>query len=231
MVVQLSSVKYKQDWVSYYCPWWRDSLIRQKFAFLTLTRKCNFRNLDVFSLSFDKHCKMLKLLLSYKKHFQAEIICVSDWTVIQAFISTHLDYCNSLFTCLNKASLSCLQSMQNTEARLLTKTNRRTPIIPILASLHGIPVHLRINFTILILTLRAFHGQAPKHIRNLLDPLSPSRTLRSSSPMLVVVPHTHFNTRCRIFQMVAPRLWNALPLSLRCSDSTLFLETSKGIII
>ncbi|KAF7647374.1 hypothetical protein LDENG_00173240 [Lucifuga dentata] len=42
--------------------------------------------------------------------------------VIHAFISSRLDYCNSLFTCLNKTSLNRLQTVQNAAARLLTKT-------------------------------------------------------------------------------------------------------------
>ncbi|KAF7655809.1 hypothetical protein LDENG_00050560, partial [Lucifuga dentata] len=43
--------------------------------------------------------------------------------VIHAFISSHSDYCNSLFTCL-KTSLNRLQTVQNAAARLLTKGNR-----------------------------------------------------------------------------------------------------------
>lgn len=42
-------------------------------------------------------------------------------TVIHAFVFSRLDYFNSLFTCLNKASLEHLQTVQNTAARLLTK--------------------------------------------------------------------------------------------------------------
>ncbi|KAF7645479.1 hypothetical protein LDENG_00203900 [Lucifuga dentata] len=45
--------------------------------------------------------------------------------IIHAFISSHLDYCNSLFTCLNKTSLRHLQTVQSASARLLTKSTRR----------------------------------------------------------------------------------------------------------
>ncbi|KAF7655450.1 hypothetical protein LDENG_00056000 [Lucifuga dentata] len=38
--------------------------------------------------------------------------------MIHAFISFHLDDYNELFTCLNKASLNCLQIVQNTAAKL-----------------------------------------------------------------------------------------------------------------
>lgn len=42
--------------------------------------------------------------------------------VSYTFISSHLDYCNSLFTCLSKSSLDCLQVVQISAARLLTKS-------------------------------------------------------------------------------------------------------------
>lgn len=49
---------------------------------------------------------------------------------------------------------------------------------------------------------------------------SSSRALRSLDQRLLVVPRTRFKTRGdRAFQTVAPRLWNSLPLSLRCTDS------------
>ncbi|KAF7653646.1 hypothetical protein LDENG_00080230 [Lucifuga dentata] len=41
--------------------------------------------------------------------------------IIHAFISSRLDYCNSLFTCLNKTSLHRLQTVQNAAVQLLTK--------------------------------------------------------------------------------------------------------------
>ncbi|KAF7669200.1 hypothetical protein LDENG_00233380 [Lucifuga dentata] len=41
--------------------------------------------------------------------------------IIHAFVSSRLDYCNSLFTCLNSSSLDRLQMVKNAAARLLTK--------------------------------------------------------------------------------------------------------------
>ena len=40
--------------------------------------------------------------------------------VIHAFISSRLDYCNSLYTGISHSSLSCLQLVQNAAAGLLT---------------------------------------------------------------------------------------------------------------
>ena len=74
--------------------------------------------------------------------------------IIHAFISSRLDYCNNLFTCLNKKELDRLQAIQNSAARLLTHINKRAHITPVLASLHWLPVQYRIIFKILVLTFR-----------------------------------------------------------------------------
>ena len=44
--------------------------------------------------------------------------------VLHAFISSRLDFSNSLFTCFNNCSLKRLQIVQNAAARLLTGAHR-----------------------------------------------------------------------------------------------------------
>jgi len=104
--------------------------------------------------------------------------------IIHAFISSRLDYCNSLFTCLNKFSLSCLQMVQNAAARLITETNRTAHLTPVLFNLHWLSVKYRIEFKILVLTFRALHGQTPQYIADMLTSYSSGRTsfLRSKPP-------------------------------------------------
>ena len=125
--------------------------------------------------------------------------------IIHAFISSRLDYCNSLFTCLSKASTDRLQLIQNAAARLLTRSSRRCHITPVLASLHWLPVVFRVCFKVLVLTYRALHGQAPAYITDLLEWYEPSRTLRSANQGLLTIPHTNYVTKGdRAFQAVAP---------------------------
>jgi len=110
--------------------------------------------------------------------------------------------------------------VQNAAARLLTRSGRRTHITPILSSLHWLPIKLRIDFKILVLTFRALHGQAPQYIADMLCTYSPGRALCSSGQSLLMVPKTRYKTRGDLsFQVVAPSLWNALPLFLRVTDS------------
>ena len=140
--------------------------------------------------------------------------------IIHAFVSSRLDYCNSLFTCLNKASLDRLQLIQNSAARLLTRSNRRCHITPVLASLHWLPIAFRVQFKVLVITYRAMNGQAPPYISDMLEWYVPSRTLRSANQGLLDTPHTNYVTKGdRAFQAVAPNLWNALPKDLRFAAS------------
>ena len=89
---------------------------------------------------------------------------------------------------------------------------------PILQQLHWLPVKFRIDFKILMLTYKAFNNQAPDYISELLTLFKPSRALRSSCQMLLVVPKTKTKLYGdRSFAASAPRLWNALPVILNHS--------------
>ncbi len=66
--------------------------------------------------------------------------------VIHAFITSRLDYCNSLYLGLPKSLLARLQMVQNAAARLLTGAKKHDHITPILTSLHWLPVSFRIQF-------------------------------------------------------------------------------------
>ena len=71
-------------------------------------------------------------------------------TLVQAFISCRLDYCNSLFYGINDGLLRRLQSVQkqNATARLVTGAGRRDHITPVLRRLHWLPVRQRVVFTV-----------------------------------------------------------------------------------
>ena len=146
--------------------------------------------------------------------------------VIHAFISSRLDFCNSLYSGLCKKSISRLQIIQNSAARLLTNTKKREHITPILAALHWLPVSFRIDFKILLMTFKACHGLAPTYISALLSPHVSGRCLRSSDMALLKVHPSRCVTRGdRAFAVRAPKLWNALPVELRRAKSVSSFKT------
>jgi len=67
-------------------------------------------------------------------------------TIVQAFISGRLDYCNSLLYGMTDSLFQRLQSVQKAAARLITRTGRREHITPVLRELHWLPVRRRVDF-------------------------------------------------------------------------------------
>ena len=61
-------------------------------------------------------------------------------TLVQAFVSSRLDYCNSLLYGVADGLYRRLQSVQNAAARLLSGVRRRDHIAPTLRRLHWLPV-------------------------------------------------------------------------------------------
>jgi len=80
--------------------------------------------------------------------------------LVHAFVTSRLDYCNSLLSGCSNKSLSSLKLIQNAAARVLSKTKKRDHITspPVLAALHWLPVKSRITFKILLLTYTALIG-------------------------------------------------------------------------
>ena len=140
--------------------------------------------------------------------------------------SSSPNYCYSLYTGISQASLSRLQPVQNAAARLLTGTWKRDHISPILASLHWLPVHFRIDFKVLLFVFKALNGQAASYIRDLLTPYSTSRSLRSADLGLLAVPRSKLKLRGDwAFAVAAPILWNSIPLSIRSAPSIDFFKS------
>ena len=72
-------------------------------------------------------------------------------TLIHALVTSRIDYANSLLIGVNKSFMHRLQLVQNSAARLITRTAFRNHITPILFQLHWLPVEYRVRFKVLVL--------------------------------------------------------------------------------
>lgn len=140
--------------------------------------------------------------------------------VIHAFISTKLDYCNSMLCGASAYQISRLQRIQNIAARLLTGTPIYEPITPILFSLHWLPVKFRIKFKVLTLVHKSVHCSAPLYLTELIHKHQVGRALRSNEQHLLSVPFTKSTLiqNCA-FSVAGPKLWNELPQHIRSISS------------
>ena len=137
-------------------------------------------------------------------------------SLVHSFVSSKLDYCNSLLYGLPKYQLDKLQRVLNCAARVVAKIGRRDHITSTLISLHWLPISKRIEYKILLLTFKALHGLAPEYIACLLHVYAPSRNLRSVNSSTLVVPSARLKYYGdRAFVHCAPLLWNQMPFKMR----------------
>ena len=154
--------------------------------------------------------------------------------IIHSFITTKLDYCNSILYNCDQQLLSRLQRVQNAAARLLTSTKKHEHIMPILKSLHWLPVSQRIRFKVLSLTHRVLNDpSSPVYLKDLLSWHEPNQDLRSGNRRLLAIPSQPNSLTCenRAFSIAGPTLWNDLPESLRCEgDYPVFKAKLKTVL-
>ena len=145
------------------------------------------RNLGVTfdeSLHFKDHIssvfKATFLQLRNLKHIRAHFNRQSFEVLVSAFITSRLDYCNSLLSGLPSSTLRPLSLIQNFAARLIFRQGKFSHVTPLLKELHWLPIPYRIDFKILMLTYKALHSLAPSYLTSLLSPRTCTRTFRSS---------------------------------------------------
>ncbi len=139
-------------------------------------------------------------------------------TLVHAFVTSRIDNCNSILANMNITQIHRIQKLQNSAARLLTGTSRRQHITPILMKLHWLPVQYRITYKILVTTYKCLHSIAPSYLSNTISLHKSTRITRQSNSTQLHVPipkRVHFGERS--FSYASPKLFNALPLSIRNS--------------
>ncbi len=81
-------------------------------------------------------------------------------TLVHAFMTSRLDYCNALLVDCPASSINKLQIVQNAAARVLTRSRKYDHLSQILRSLQWLPIKFRISYKILLLAYKALNGLA-----------------------------------------------------------------------
>ena len=100
--------------------------------------------------------------------------------LVQAFVISRIDYCNSLLAGLPACTFKPLQMIQNAAARLVFNQPKTAHVTPLLKTLHWLPVAARIKFKTLTFAFKAATKTAPTYLNSLIQVYTPSRSLRSA---------------------------------------------------
>ena len=178
------------------------------------------RSLLVIVIGKRNNVLSLCLIHLYMKWYSRRFLS-TDTTkaLVHAFVTSRVDYCNSLLYGLPASHLNKVQRVLNAAARLVCRAPRYCRITPLLCELHWLPVRQRISFKILLFVFKAIHGFAPTYLRELVSiKRSGNYNLRSSSDgLLLATPsyRSRVTLGDRSFQVTAPALWNILPGEIR----------------
>jgi flagellar biosynthesis chaperone FliJ len=206
-----------------------------KIGASTVTSTSHVRNLGAIfdsSMTMEKHvnstCRSCYAQLRNIGHIRRYLTNDATKSLVNGLVTSKLDYCNALLYGLPNTMLQKLQRIQNTSARIITRTSRYSHITPVLQELHWLPVKARIDFKVLTHTFKALHEQAPAYVSGMLKVYQPTRSLRSQNSLTLVVPHTRTVTYGeRSFYAAAPTLWNSLPSQIREANT---LNVFKGLL-
>ena len=144
------------------------------------------RNLGVLfdsTCSLDAHVSKICKCINYNLYSVGKIRRYIDKPtaekIINASVTSRLDYCNSLLYGAKSDLVKKLQCCQNNAARIIMQRRKYDRVTPILKDLHWLPVQQRIYFKILLITYKALNGKAPEYVRSMLSNYIPTPANRT----------------------------------------------------
>ena len=144
--------------------------------------------------------------------------------LVQAFILSRLDYCNSVLAALPESTIGPLQHVQNAAARLIFGLRTSDHITDSLIQLHWLPIRWRIQYKLCLMMHSIYRNsdRSPAYLADMVQPASTRSTwrLQSRESGLFDVPCLRTKFGERAFSFSGPSAWNALPIDIRDETCT-----------
>ena len=144
----------------------------------------------------NRKCQNAMMNLLKIKQLRRVLTQDAAYILVRGLVISHLDYCNSMFAGLPTCRINLLQWVQNTAAKLESGWSKYASATDALKHLHWLPIHLRVEYKILVQVYKCLTGAAPLYLQNLLTPLSIDRRGHRSEhhSNWLVVPFTNKQT-------------------------------------
>jgi len=141
-------------------------------------------------------------------------------SLVNSFVISRIDYCNSLLTGLPKYVLDRLQRVMNAAARMLCSAGKYLHVTGLIRDwLHWLPVAQRIQFKLCLMMYKVMHGLAPAYLSELCASSCVEGRTQSSARSDLVIQRTRTKFGGRAFVVTGPMAWNRLPSSVHNSPS------------
>ena len=142
-----------------------------------------------------------------RKYVDNEVVT----SLVHTFVTSCLDYCNSLYANSSVSTRQRLQHVQNCRRSSCWCTTSRviSSTAPSCWSLDNVQT---VYFN------RVLNGTVPQYLAELCQVCSDDR-LRSALRQDCIVPRTYKRLADSSFSVVGPTAWNSLPAELRCTST------------
>ena len=159
-------------------------------------------------------------------------------TLVNAFITSRIDYCNSVFSRVAVTHLRPLKSVLNSAARLIVKKHKYNPIT---ATIHDVlqwlPIQQRIEYNLCDLVYKAMHRTALVYLTELYVPVSIHQgraNLRSATHFIFIllcpfILCNKYHVHCQ-HEAESEALWRSSFISWRPVWSSEFLILTWTIV-
>lgn len=150
----------------------------------------------------------------------------------QGYILPYIDYGSVTWGSSSGTNIERLAKLQKRAARIILHADYDTPSVEMFSKLGWLSIQDRLKYNKAVLTYRAVNNLSPEYITQLLKPVSEvhPRNLRSSENGSLYVPKARTALYDSSFSCSAPRLWNALPQTVKsCGSLPTFKQSLKTI--
>ena len=133
----------------------------------------------LFKEFIKRKCTIANWNLLKIKHIRNYLTVDVAKTIVDALVTSHLDYANGLLIGISNTELKKLQRIQNKAAKIVLKRKKFDSASDCLRELHWLPIKARVEFKVVLMVYKCLNNEAPIYIKELLK-MARNRNTHSS---------------------------------------------------